>query len=234
MGRQNPGGLRVLDVGCGRGDTVAWLLAHGWDAYGVDVSSTYLEHGRRYLRTIAADPDRLQLISGDLTYPFVDSRFDLVLSDQVIEHVSDLDAFSREIARVSAHGGLGLHIYPAKWRPIEVHMMTPLAHWLPKGPMRRSAIASALGLKLAAPYFKDLPSRDRAEIFIRFSESETFYRSAAAAAVTLERYGLKCNAAASSRDKIKFHMPQLPTAVIPAFGWLYRHGLSVVLHTQRV
>lgn len=233
MGLRNPVDVRVLDVGCGRGDTVAWLLSRGWDACGVDVSRAYLERGQDYLHQIGADPDRLQLL-GDFAYPFPDAYFHIVLSDQVIEHVSNLDAFGREVARVSKHGAAGLHIHPAKWRPIEVHMATPLAHWLPKGQARRAAIASALRLGLAAPYFKDFSQHDRAKIFIRFNETETFYRSLKQTVAIFERYGLRCDAVASSRDKVSFHIPQLPKASISGFSWLYRHAFSVVLHTRRV
>jgi SAM-dependent methyltransferase len=234
MGRQDPEGVRVLDVGCGRGDTVAWLLSRGWDAHGVDISEVYLDRGRDYLHRRGADPHRLQLLCDDSTYPFPDASFDLVLSDQVMEHVSNLDAFGREIARVSAIGAAGLHIHPAKWRPIEVHMATPFVHWLPKGPARRAAIAGALRLGMAAPYFKDLSQRDRTRIFVLFSETETFYRPVKQTVATLERYGLRCDVIASSRDKVSFHMPQFPKATIPVFGWLYRHNFSVVLNTRRV
>jgi SAM-dependent methyltransferase len=233
MGRRSPQGVRVLDVGCGRGDTVAWLVAHEWDAYGIDVSSAYLERGRGYLRQAGADPDRLRLLGEELRYPFDDAYFDLVLSDQVIEHVPDLDAFCREVSRVSAHDGIGLHIYPAKWRPIEVHMMTPFAHWLPKGPARRAAVTGSLCLGLAAPYFKGHPLRDRAEIFARFSEAETFYRPITQTIAAFGRYGLDCDVVASSRDKVSFHVPRLPRALIPPSGWLYRHAFSVVLRTTK-
>jgi hypothetical protein len=156
-----------------------------------------------------------------------------VLSDQVIEHVSDLDEFCREVSRVSAHGGIGLHIYPAKWRPIEVHMMTPFAHWLPKGPARRAAVAGSLCLGLAAPYFKGHPLRDRIEIFARFSDTETFYRPIAQTIATFGRYGLDCDVVASSRSKVSFHVPRLPRVLIPPSGWLYRHAFSVVMRTKK-
>ena len=234
MERQTPQGVRVLDVGCGRGDTVAWLLAHGWDAYGIDVSCDYLERGQRYLRESGAAPGRLRALGEDLTYPFADASFDIVLSDQVIEHVPNLDEFAQEVSRVSILGGIGLHIFPAKWRPVEVHMLTPFAHWLPRGTARRLAVASALRLSLAAPYFTDLPLRDRVQIFTRFSETETFYRSVAQAAAALERYGLECDAVGSSQDKVNFHIPRLPKLSVPAFAWLYRNAFSVVLCTRKV
>lgn len=224
----------MLDVGCGRGDTVAWLLEHGWDAYGIDVSCAYLKRGQRYLDETGADPSRLRSLGEDLIYPFSDAYFDIVLSDQVVEHVSNLDAFAQEVARVTVHDGMGLHIFPAKWRPIEVHMMTPFAHWLPHGAARRLAVSSALRLRLAAPYFGELPLRDRVDIFARFSENETFYRSLSETVATMKHHDLECDVANSSRDKVSFHVPQLPNSVIPAFGWLYRNFFSVVLRTRKL
>lgn len=150
--------MRVLDVGCGRGDTVAWLRAQGWDAYGVDVDAEYLERGRAYLDGAGDDPSRLRLAREDLSFPFEDGFFDIVLSDQAIEHVEDLEALAAEVARVSAAGSRGLHIYPARWYPVEPHLKTPFTHWLPKGQPRRAAEAACLRTGLAAPYFPSIRS----------------------------------------------------------------------------
>jgi hypothetical protein len=57
---------------------------------------------REYLAREGADPARVQLLNDDFTYPFPNGMFDVVLSDQVIEHVADLDLFASEVARISA------------------------------------------------------------------------------------------------------------------------------------
>ncbi len=225
--------LRVLDVGCGRGDTVAWLCAQGWDAYGIDVSPEYIQRGREYLAREGADPSRLQLMNDDFTYPFPNSMFDVVLSDQVIEHVADLELFAAEVARISARGACGLHISPAKWHPIESHLKSPFVHWLPKGPLRRAAVMASLRIGLAAPYFREFSFRDRVEIFNRFSEEETFYRSPRSIIATMQRHGLRCDAQLASRDKIAFRLPTAPKAALPLLGWLYRHMFISVLQTHK-
>jgi len=225
--------LRIIDVGCGRGDTVAWLCAQGWDAYGIDISPDYIQRGREYLARQGADPARLQLLNGDFTYPFPDSMFDVVLSDQVIEHVDDLDLFASEVARISAPGACGLHIFPAKWHPVESHLRSPCVHWLPKGPLRRAAVMAALRIGLAAPYFTEFSFRDRVEIFSRFSEDETFYRSPRSTVATMQRHGLRCDARLASWDKIGFRLPTAPKAALPLLGWLYRHMFSVFLQTHK-
>jgi SAM-dependent methyltransferase len=231
--RARPESLRIIDVGCGRGDTVAWLCTQGWDAYGVDVSADYVGRGRAYLARTGSDPERLQLLDRSFVYPFDDNSFDLVLSDQVIEHIDDLGSFVSEVARISASGASGLHIYPAKWHPVETHLRIPCAHWLRKGPLRRAAIAAALRAGLAAPYFPEHSVQDRAEIYNRFSEDETFYRSLRSTVSVFRDYGLECDEIRASRDKIGFHLPRAPKAALPLLGWLYRHVSSVVLHTYK-
>src|SRR4051812_19316153 len=91
--RSARGKVRVLDVGCGRGDTVAWLLDRGWDAYGIDINEAYLDMGRQYLDAHGHNPGRLRLMYDDFTYPFEAGYFNVILSDQVLEHVPNLDAF---------------------------------------------------------------------------------------------------------------------------------------------
>lgn len=113
----------VLDLGCGGGDAVSSLIAEGFDAFGCDLrfregrNTARLEEAGR-IRTIELEPYRL---------PFDDDSFDLVLSDQVFEHVADYASTIAEIARVTRPGGVGLHIFPPRWSVREVHLMVPLA-----------------------------------------------------------------------------------------------------------
>lgn len=232
----SPGGwraLRILDVGCGRADTVAWLRSQGWDAYGVDVNAEYIERGRSYLAGVGDDPARLQVLDEDMSYPFADGYFDVVLSDQVIEHVSDLDSFAAEVARVSAEGSVGLHIYPARFHPIEAHLNTPFTHWLPKGRLRRSAEAACLRMGLAAPYFKDYSFADRVEIFHRFSQHHTFYRPLATTVGIMQRHGLRCEVRQASRDRVNLRIPAAAGPSLALLGWLCRHLHSVAIYTVR-
>jgi len=56
-------------------------------------------------------------MDGDRT-PFVTGSFDLVINNQVLEHVTDLDVVVHEIARVLKPGGSCLSLFPDKgvWR----------------------------------------------------------------------------------------------------------------------
>ncbi len=81
---------RVLDVGCGNGALSGMLAAGGYDATGVDLSSSGVEIARaKYPRC------RFEVTAADgaiLTQLGVDP-FDLLVSTEVIEHLYDPHAF---------------------------------------------------------------------------------------------------------------------------------------------
>jgi len=106
-------GARILDYGCGAGDMVDEYCAAGYDAFGCDIR-------------LEVQSERLRSIAADGSIPFPDSWFDFVFSDQVMEHVQDHERAFSEILRVMKPGAVSLHIFPAKWKPIENHVLAPL------------------------------------------------------------------------------------------------------------
>ena len=81
------GARRVLDAGCGVGQTVERLVEHGIDAHGFDLLENvkyWQRFGRpqgRYVVTAPIDP----------VLPYDDGAFDMVFSFGVIEHVGTSD-----------------------------------------------------------------------------------------------------------------------------------------------
>jgi SAM-dependent methyltransferase len=109
-----PPNSTVLDFGCGEGEAVtAWREA-GHRAFGCDI---VLDHPSETLRVIET-PYRL---------PFDDATFDLVVSNEVLEHVQDYSVALAEIRRVLKRGGISLHLFPARWPFLEPHTFVPLA-----------------------------------------------------------------------------------------------------------
>ena len=163
-------GARVLDYGCGAGTTVALLCEAGFDAHGVDI------------RWDGADFRELDDPSGRLRYyeeggrlPFDDDSFDLVISDQVFEHVVPLEASIREIERVLKPGGVSYHHFPSKAVLREGHIGIPLAHRLPPGRVRLYYTAALR--KLGAGIYKDdRPAREWAAAKLRWIDEWTVYR----------------------------------------------------------
>ncbi len=148
----------VLDFGCGDGAAVgAWRDA-GHEAHGCDI---VLERSQEWLRLIEV-PYRL---------PFANATFDLVVSNQVLEHVQDHDAAFSEIRRVLKPGALSLHLFPPRWTPIEPHVRVPLAtvlqrHWW-------LAVWARLGIRNR--FQRGMPWRDTAAFNIDYLHARTNY-----------------------------------------------------------
>ncbi len=111
----------ILDFGCGSGRHVYEHIDHGFNnVFGYDVQK-YLD-----LRN-PADEFRFKFDEADrITHiPFPDDHFDFIYSYSVFEHVLDQEKAFREIKRVLKPGGVSLHNFPAKWRPLEPHLFVP-------------------------------------------------------------------------------------------------------------
>lgn len=116
-------GARVLDFGCGVGRHTREFRAAGYMAEGVDRPYQGL------VEDLAALPDggdHIHLSTAEHVFPFDDKIFDFCFSTSVLEHVMSYDEPISEIVRTLKPGAWTLHVFPARWRPIESHMYTPL------------------------------------------------------------------------------------------------------------
>jgi SAM-dependent methyltransferase len=111
--RARPRPLSLLDVGSGNGRTLRYLEAEGVADrvrfYGVDLSPKRLEHMYR--------PERWALVqaNAEAGLPFPSAAFDIVVCEQVLEHLHDPRGVVREMARVMRPDGLliaGVPIFP--------------------------------------------------------------------------------------------------------------------------
>lgn len=125
---------KVLDFGCGSGTAVRLLRREGYDALGVDIRWPGADYG---------DIERADLPPGTLRYydqggplPFEDDTFDVIVSDQVLEHVVPLEETVAELERVLKPGGVMYHHFPSLALLREGHIGIPLAHRLPRGRLR--------------------------------------------------------------------------------------------------
>ena len=123
------GGSRVLDYGCGAGQIVDMLRHNGVDAFGCDV----FYEGGDYSGEVSDSRlnTTIQRMKDD-QIPFPSNHFDVVVNNQVMEHVPDLEGVLAEIQRVLKPGGKVLSMFPDAgiWR--EGHCGIPFLHWFPK------------------------------------------------------------------------------------------------------
>ena len=95
-------GLSVLDMGCGPGDHIEWLLAHGASTIvGTDGSPEMVEICRRRFPSIEC---RRVDLSERLSFA-VDQSFDLVMSSLALHYVRDWTVPLAELYRVLRSGG---------------------------------------------------------------------------------------------------------------------------------
>jgi 2-polyprenyl-3-methyl-5-hydroxy-6-metoxy-1,4-benzoquinol methylase len=95
-------GLKVLEIGCGRGGFARYLLEQGADLVAADFSETALEIAQRRL---VASPKCEILVADIQDIPFPPETFDVVVSLDTLEHVSDPDRGLAELVRVAKTGG---------------------------------------------------------------------------------------------------------------------------------
>ena len=172
--------MNVLDWGSGRGEYVAWLRDAGYNAFGAEIRKEAAERGKAVLQAHRHDYARVIVpISPSVETTLPANFFHFVFTHYVLEHVADIDAVTREIARVTAPGGCGFHVYPGQLRPIEPHLFMPFVHWLPKNPTRKWAIAAfvACGIEPRWEWLAAATRDRKAQAYYDFCNNETFYRS---------------------------------------------------------
>jgi SAM-dependent methyltransferase len=120
-----PPAAQVLDVGCGTGDNLRYILRDGASFFGLEYAERTAQVARRTLG------DRAAVDIGSATaIPHESGRFDLVLCIEVLEHVEDDEAALREIARVLKPGGaLVLSLPYRHWFPYYFTAMGHIRHY---------------------------------------------------------------------------------------------------------
>lgn len=126
-------GRWILDVGCGIGTYVAKFRQFSDHVFGIDVDEERVAEGARSL-------PNLQVCASE-NLPFPDGTFDLVVLNEVIEHVGDDKQTIAECVRVLRPGGRVVIYAPNRLYLFETHgiywgdryifRLIPFVNWLP-------------------------------------------------------------------------------------------------------
>jgi len=122
-----PAGSRVLDLGCGNGELLAWLQQHkSCTGYGIELADANVH------ACVKRGVNVIQLNLEEGLALFDDASFDVVLQVDTLQHLRNTERMLRETARV---GRIGIVSFPnfAHW-PNRLHVLTgrmPVTRALP-------------------------------------------------------------------------------------------------------
>jgi len=128
------GGLRILDIGCGGGLLSEPLARIGADVVGADAAPTNIEVARRHAAETGVTVDYRATTAEALAAE--GETFDAVLAMEIVEHVSDVDAFVAACAAMVRPGGLTLFATinrTAKAFALAIVGAEYVLRWLPRG-----------------------------------------------------------------------------------------------------
>ena len=112
-------GMRVLDVGCGRGEILRNTNELGARAYGIDYASAAVKISKQVADAAGTGALSIDVSQASALYlPFTDDLFDRVLLLDIVEHLypDELLAAYREDWRVLKPGGrIIIHTAPNLW-----------------------------------------------------------------------------------------------------------------------
>ena len=157
--------LRILDIGCGDGHLIDSLMCLmriempdiPIEIYGFDISEHGYRDGEQKTNAVsyldARHPDTIwknyiKLTSRDAQWGYEEGFFDIAISNQVIEHVRDLDKFLDNLCHCVNNDGVTIHLFPLSHCIQEGHCKVPFAHWFSNFDSRIAWIAflSRLGI----------------------------------------------------------------------------------------
>jgi methionine biosynthesis protein MetW len=123
-----PAGSRVLDLGCGNGELLAWLQRHkGCTGYGIEIADANVH------ACVQRGVNVIQLNLEEGLALFDDRSFDVVLQIDTLQHLRNTERMLRETARV---GRIGIVAFPN------------FAHW----PNRVRVLSGRMPVTRALPY----------------------------------------------------------------------------------
>jgi ubiquinone/menaquinone biosynthesis C-methylase UbiE len=117
-------GASVLDVGCGDAGALIAFAENGARCAGIECFDASLERGRLRATDHGVAIDLKKGVAESI--PFPDASFDLVMLDNVLEHVSDRPRTLREVKRVLKPGGL---LYMVTPKPFSLYSLWNDPHY---------------------------------------------------------------------------------------------------------
>jgi SAM-dependent methyltransferase len=231
--------IKVLDWGCGRGRFVLRLRELGFDAYGVDIDPEPVKNGLPLFATKGYTNEPLSVIDKNGQTIYEDGFFDFVMTDNVLEHVSDLNKVMAEINRLTSKDGGGYHIFPAQRQFVEGHLFMPFIHWLPEGRFRKDVIRSFVRMG-KEPHWAEVEGLDletKTRVYYDYSTDHIFYRPYKVIRDQFKQFGFKVKFLSLQNPAVQKNKLLGPLSkmglIKPVINWLLLTFKQVELLAER-
>lgn len=118
-------GMKVLDIGCGRGfyEAAIMILEPKVQMVALDASSAYLTKAKETIDALGVK-HQATFVHGDAAkLPFSDNSFDRIICSEVLEHIPNDHTALSEMRRILKKGGFAMvsvphQNYPFLWDPL--------------------------------------------------------------------------------------------------------------------
>ncbi|MCY4401312.1 MAG: class I SAM-dependent methyltransferase [Candidatus Poribacteria bacterium] len=118
--RYAPSGSKILDLGCGNGISARQFNQAGYDVVGTDISPLFLAEARNW-----ENPKLRYQVCDVVELPYENDSFDVICSNELIEHLPDVESALTEMVRVVRQDGRIVLSGPNLCSPI-----TPFLDWI--------------------------------------------------------------------------------------------------------
>jgi len=207
----------ILDYGCGEGTMVISGLKNNLNIYGTDVFYGGSNSSKNKVTESGLYNKKIFEIKNN-KIPFPDSHFDLVISNQVFEHVESLDDTLKEISRVLKNKGILISTFTPKESFLEDHCGIPFLHWFKPSSKIRFYYALLIRL-LGFGHFKQNKSpKQWVSDFLTWLDKYTYYRTKLEISETFSKYF-----SINQSIKDKFLLFVIAKHKIPLLGNLVKH-----------
>ena len=99
-----PKDSKILDLGCGNGISSRLLHQANFDVVGTDISPLFLQDARNW-ESLHDGPKLRYQVCDVLELPFEDESYDVICSNELIEHLPDVETALKEMVRVVRQDG---------------------------------------------------------------------------------------------------------------------------------
>ena len=112
------GSNKILDIGCGKGETTHYLTKKGFNTIGLELTNFNPE--RKKLWKLMPDT-KFETYDGE-EFPYQEQTFDGILLNNIFEHIREKDSFIAEVKRVLKSKGTVIFILPTvEWKMSKLH-----------------------------------------------------------------------------------------------------------------